>query len=316
MHDRFAQVRYMNALDPERDCHKIHRTYSTIEFPWDYGRGLEIALLKTCCVPSISATLQQSGHFTKAAQKRYDDTRILLGEIVKHGYDAPRGRQALRRINRAHRGLNADNDDMLYVLSTFIYEPVRWIDRWAWRKVTQVEKLGSFYFFREIGLRMNITSVPTDYAALLKFNENYERRRFQYELSNERVGTAVLRLYSSWYPRPIDALVAATLPCRLDQPTRRALGLPEPGALPRGANWFGLKAHGLAELIAPRTIRKLMTRPAARTYPGYPRGYDLSEIGSHVEQPPAASETERIDTRESSPQRRNRTVGTSRVCRN
>ena len=288
MLDRFARVRYLNTLDPEKDSHEIHRTYSNIEFPWDYGRGLEVAVWKTCCVPAISEVLQQSGHFEKLAQKRYDDTRILIGEIVQHGYNAHRGRQALRQINRAHRGLNVDNEDMLYVLSTFIYEPIRWVDRWAWRKVTQAEKLGSFYFFREVGRRMNIASLPTDYTTFLHFNEDYERRRFEYAMSNERVGRAVLRLYSSWYPQPMDYLIAATLPCRLDQRARRALGLPEPGALARGANWIGLRAHGLAELVAPRTMKRLMTRPAAQTYPGYPHGYDLSKIGPHEQSADAA----------------------------
>lgn len=279
MSDRFARARYLGTLDPKNDCHEIHRIYSDLEFPWDYGRGLEIAVWKTCCVPEISAVLQESGHFERLGQKRYDDTRILLGEIVAHGYDSPRGRQAIKQINRAHRRFDLNNEDMLYVLSAFVYEPVAWIDRWAWRKVTQTEKAGSFYFLREIGRRMHITQLPEDYESFHQFKLDYERRRFRNAPSNERVGQAVLRLYSSWYVWPISTLIAATLTSRLDQRSRQAMGFPEPAAFPRAANAIGLRAHGYAELVAPRVVARLIRRPVARSYPGYPQGYDLSKIG-------------------------------------
>nr|WP_263399541.1 DUF2236 domain-containing protein [Saccharopolyspora pogona] len=281
MRNRLTRVRLLNTLDPREDCQEIQRIYTKKEFPWDYGRGLEVALWKACCVPEISAILQQGGHFELFSQKRYDDTRILLGEIVAHGYNSTRGRQAIKQINRAHRRFDLDNEDMLYVLSTFIYEPIFWIDRWAWRKSIQVEKLASFHFFCAIGKLMNVTDIPTDYDEFLRFKQDYERRRFRYAESNERVGKAILSLYSSWHPWPINRLFSATLRCRLDGPARQALGFADPTALARAASFVGLRAHGLAELAAPRLMAKLMTRPSARTYPGYPHGYDLSHIGAH-----------------------------------
>ncbi|MET8797153.1 4-hydroxy-3-methylbut-2-enyl diphosphate reductase [Nocardia sp. NPDC004568] len=279
MRKRYERVEYLNTLDPQKSCHEIHRIYSNSEFPWDYGRGLEVAVWKTCCVPEISSVLARSGHFARSGQKRYDDTRILIGEIVLHGYDSIRGRQSIRQINRAHHGFDLANEDMLYVLSAFVFEPIRWIDRWGWRKVTAAERLGSFYFFREIGKRMNISALPDDYDSFLEFNKEYERRRFRYAASNEEMSDAVLAVYSSWYRRPLDRLFAATLACRLDEAARAALGRSEPNVFARVASRTGLHAHAFAELLMPRTMARLMTRPAARSYPGYPIGYDLSDIG-------------------------------------
>ncbi|MFF9088244.1 oxygenase MpaB family protein [Streptomyces sp. NPDC014991] len=256
-----------------------------------------MAIWRTCCVPSISKTLDGSGEFALRAQKRYDDTRILLGEMVRGGYDSERGRQALRQINQAHRRFTIDNDDMLYVLSTFVFEPMRWIDRWAWRPVSETERLAAFYFYTEVGRRMNIRDLPTDVDAFERFNREYEEEHFRAALSNRRVGGNILGLYASWYPRPVSDVVAATLPCRLDTAARQALGMPEPARWARGLNTLGLRGHAAAERLAPALMARLMTRPTARTYPGYPHGYRISDIGpDHVTRQTAGSRTEPLTT--------------------
>ncbi|MFH8568047.1 oxygenase MpaB family protein [Streptomyces sp. NPDC017993] len=290
MRDRYATLRQLQTLDPKTDHERIHRRSSDSEFPWDYGRGLEVAIWRTCCVPSISQVLDGSGEFALHAQKRYDDTRILLGELVRGGYDSERGRQALRQINQAHRRFTIANDDMLYVLSTFIYEPIRWIDRWAWRRTSETERLAAFYFYVEVGRRMNIRDLPTDYDAFERFNRDYERTHFRQVPSNHRVGTQIMKLYSSWYPRPVSDLVAATLPCRLDEEARHALSVARPPRWAQALNVLGLRGHARAERMAPALMARLMTRPTARTYPGYPHGYRISDIGPrHVTRPAAGT---------------------------
>ncbi|MCK9896358.1 oxygenase MpaB family protein [Frankia sp. AgB32] len=279
MRDRYKTLDYLKTLDPKKDDQEIHQISSDHEFPWDYGRGLEIAIWRTCCVPRISKMLDQTGEFGLRAQKRYDDTRILLGEIVRGGYDSKRGRQAISQINLAHRRFDIDNDDMRYVLSTFIFEPIRWINRWAWRPISETEKLAAFYFYISVGQRMNIQSLPADRDEFEQFNLDYERANFAGAECNGRVGRALLELYSSWYPWPTSTFVATMLPCRLDRPAREALGMSEPSPWIRGLNRLALRGHGLAERAMPTTMARIMTRPTARTYPGYPHGYDLADIG-------------------------------------
>jgi hypothetical protein len=91
------------------------------EFPWDTTRSLEIALMRTFCVPSISALLDKTGEFKHRPQRRYDDTGLLTTEIMKWGYDSERGIEAIGRMNAIHGRFKISNEDFLYVLSTFIH---------------------------------------------------------------------------------------------------------------------------------------------------------------------------------------------------
>src|SRR6478735_3190573 len=99
---RHGWQRRVDELDPVRDHQEIHRITAGFEFPWDYQRALEFALFRTYCVPTISALLRRTGEFEKRPQKRYDDTALLMAELVEHGYDSPRGTESLRNINRMH----------------------------------------------------------------------------------------------------------------------------------------------------------------------------------------------------------------------
>ncbi|NKZ73711.1 DUF2236 domain-containing protein [Rhodococcus hoagii] len=136
-------MKVVEGLDPVTRHQDILRITSGYEFPWDYQRSLEFALFRTYCVPSISELLAHTGEFEKRPQKRYDDTALLMSELVEHGYDSPRGRESLRNINRMHGRYTISNDDMLYVLSTFVYDPIDWIDRYGWRRLHPHERLAS-----------------------------------------------------------------------------------------------------------------------------------------------------------------------------
>lgn len=160
---RRERLRHIRTLDPRRDHYEIYRLCAGAEFPWDFEQALSLALFRTFCVPSISGLLAATGEFERRAQKRYDDTKTLMAEVVEHGYDSPRGRTALRMVNRMHGRYPISNEDMLYVLSTFVYEPVRWIARYGWRPMSRHEELAGFHFYREVGRRMGIRDVPDDY---------------------------------------------------------------------------------------------------------------------------------------------------------
>jgi hypothetical protein len=198
---RYDRLYYMERLDPKRDHVEIYHLMSGYEFPWDMTRALELALYRGYGVPSISALLDRTGEFYMRAQKRYDDTALIVGEISKWGYDSERGREALRRMNHAHSRFNISNDDYLYVLSTFIYEPVRWMDHFGWRKMTENEKLASYYFWYEIGTRMGIREIPESYEKFQQFAYDYERDNFRFAETNRQIATATCDLFASWMPR-------------------------------------------------------------------------------------------------------------------
>jgi len=105
------------------------------DFPFDTTRALELALFRTYGVPSISGLLDRTGEFQHRPDKRYDDTDIVVSELMEWGYESERGKRALRRMNQLHGRFQIANDDFLYVLSTFIFEPIRWNRKFGWRQM-------------------------------------------------------------------------------------------------------------------------------------------------------------------------------------
>lgn len=204
---RFAILHQIQQLDPGRDNMRIMHLSFGYEFSWDSIRSLEIALYRTYCVPSISALLDRTGEFCERTQQRYDDTSLLVAEICKHGYLEGRGKEALERMNWAHSHYKISNDDYLYVLSTFIYEPVQWIDKFGWRQLCDVERQGYYFFWREVGKRMGINNIPPGYDECERWKNEYEAKHFVFAETNQRIGSYTRDLFASWFPRLFTPIV-------------------------------------------------------------------------------------------------------------
>ncbi len=278
---RYNILRRIQQLDPQKDHTEIYQLMSGFDFPWDQTRALEIALYRTYCIPTVSALLDQTGEFASYAQKRYDDTAIIVAELTSYGYDSERGRAALRRMNRIHKHFPISNDDYLYVLSVFIYEPIRWNARFGWRKMCRQEKLAAYYFWREIGRRMNIKDIPDTYAAFEQWANQYERDQFRYTKSNQRIGEATRDLFLSWFPLPkaVQKALRPAIYALLDDAMLDAFGFPHPPRLLRTSLTATLKARAIAQrFFPPRAKPYTIENTRFRLYP---KGYTLSEIGPY-----------------------------------
>jgi len=290
---RFDILRTIEQLDPERDHQRIVHLSFGYEFPWDSIRALEIALYRTYCVPSISALLDRTGEFQKNTQRRYDDTSILVAEMCEWGYERDRGKEALERMNWAHGHFTIANDDFLYVLSTFVYEPIRWIDAVGWRPTCANERLGYYCFWREIAKRMGIVEIPPSYEAFEAWNRAYERRHFRFSDTNQRVGAATRDLFVSWFPRLFTPLVRYSIYAMLDDAMISSFGFPKPLPLTRPLLRGMLTLRGRAvRWLPPRRTAHFFTDDRNRTYP---EGYRIQQLG-----PPRLVAAE---TRRSQPER-------------
>lgn len=274
---RFTIHREIESLDPERDNQRIMHLSFGYEFSWDSIRALEVALYRTYCVPSISKLLDRTGEFYRRPQRRYDDTAILMAEICEWGYEEGRGREAVERVNWAHSHFKITNEDFLYVLSTFLLEPIRWIDAFAWRQLGDVERQGYYYFWRGVGRAMNIDAIPSSLEAFERWSADYEKQHFRFTETNRRVGTATRDLFASWFPRVTAPLVHYGIYALLDRPMIEAFGFPSPlpgtRFLARGA----LRLRGrTVRWLPPRREPHFFTDGRNRTYPG---GYEIGELG-------------------------------------
>jgi hypothetical protein len=265
-------------LDPERDHLRIVYLDTYFEFPFDMARSVEFALFRTFAVPSISALLDRTGEIGKRTQKRYDDTDLILNEILENGYDSERGRAAIRRMNTLHHRFPISSDDYLYVMSTFIFEPVRWNQRFGWRKAVEHEKLAGYYYWRALGRFMNIKSIPESYQEFERFNREYEEDHFRYAPSNRRVADANLDMFLRWFlPRNLLPLGRPLLYAIMDDPLLQALNYPRPSRILRALAASSLKARSrLVRFLPERKRPKLRTRISHRSYPG---GYQIEKLG-------------------------------------
>jgi hypothetical protein len=268
-------------LDPERDHQRIVHLCACYEFAFDMVRSLEFALFRTYCVPSISGLLDHTSEFRLRAQKRYDDTDLIVSAMMARGYDSETGCAALRRMNQIHNRFIIANDDFLYVLSTFVFEPIRWIDRYGWRRLCDQERQGLFYFWHEVGRRMDIKDLPDDYASFERFNVAYERDHFRFAETNARVGGATRDMFLSWYPAWLRPLVRPAIYALMDEPLLAAFGFPRPSRLTRRLVEGALRLRAVVlRALPPRR------RPVIRTelrHRSYPHGYRIEQLGPPVE---------------------------------
>ena len=256
---------------------KIYHLMCGYEFPWDMTRALEVALYRTYCIPSISALLDRTGEFYKRTQKRYDDTALIVAELSKWGYDSERGREALRRMNRAHGRFDISNEDYLFVLSTFIYEPIRWIERFGWRMLSGNEKLASYYFWCEVGKRMGIREIPETYDKFQRFSLDYERDNFRFAETNQRIGTVTRDLFASWMPRIFTPLVRWGIYALLDDAMLASFGFPRPFVFVRKLVSGALITRGwIVGLLPARKTPNFFTDRRNRSYPF---GYKIERLG-------------------------------------
>jgi hypothetical protein len=270
-------LREIRTLDPERDAQRIVFLDASFEFPWDTQRSLELAFYRTFAVPSIATLLDSTGEFTGRAQRRYDDTQILISAFCEFGYDHDVGRRAIRRMNRIHGRFEIANDDFLYVLSTMVLEPVRWNARFGWRPMVDAEKLAMYFFWRDVGRRMAMRDIPASYDELEQFNVAFERERFAYTDAGARVAAATRDMFLAWFPGLPKALGRAAIYALLDDPLLDALGFPHPSQRMRRATEAAVRTRS-------RTVRVLPARrrPRLRTlerHRSYPKGYEIEQLG-------------------------------------
>jgi ER-bound oxygenase mpaB/B'/Rubber oxygenase, catalytic domain len=279
-HDRFpapgpaatrAQIR---TLDPKRDHQRIMFVSCCYAFPFDTTRALEFALFRSFVVPSIGVLLDRTREFGRRTQKRYDDTDLIISEIIEHGYDSERGSRAIARMNVLHGRFKISNADFLYVLSTFVFEPIRWNHRFGWRQLCEGERLALFYFWREVGQRMQIRDIPEEYSEFEEYNRSYEPH-FRNNAASERVAYATIQMFAGWAPRPFQGCVLPLMRALMDDSLVAALRLPAAPRLLKQLLRLGLRLRG-------RISRQLRRSPVLRTemkHRSYPVGYEIEGLG-------------------------------------
>ncbi|MFI2373833.1 oxygenase MpaB family protein [Streptomyces sp. NPDC018964] len=277
---RFERLERIRRMDPYREATEIYRLSVAYEFPWDFTRALELALYRTYAVPRIGRLLAETAELTDRTQKRYDDTSLLLDAVVEHGFGSVRGRTAIRRINRMHRAYDIPDDDMRYVLCTFVVMPKRWIDSYGWRRLSRHEIVAGVVHHQTLGRCMGIKDIPGSYEEFESCLDAYEEAHFGWDEGARRVSDATLDLMTSWYPRPLAPVLRTATLALLDEPLLRAFRYTPPSAATRAWVRRALRLRGRAvRLLPPRRAPHFAWQN--REIKSYPNGYRLADLGTN-----------------------------------
>ena len=281
--ERYRRRDELAAVDPAADPRTYALELSSKEFVWATTQALSFALFRTYAVPSIGELLYKTVQFTDETQKRYDDTVLLLSAPVEHGF-APgsEGHAAVRRINQMHGRYDISNDDMLYVLATFVVCPPRWINAYEWRTLSQREIDGLTNYYRLLGKHMGIKDIPDTYAEFESLMDSYEQQHFDFREGSRAVADSTLDLLTTFMPyRLLPApLVRRLARALMDEPLLDAFHYPHPTRAERVLVAAGLKARGLAirYFATPRTEPVFGIDTAEVR--GYPNGYRVEDLGT------------------------------------
>ncbi|MFJ9556903.1 oxygenase MpaB family protein [Nocardiopsis sp. NPDC101807] len=285
----------IHRLDAEADCVRIMQILNSHEFPWDMGRALGIALYRTYAVPSIGGLLGRTNEFTGSTQKRYDDTALILGNMMRYGFGPGKGRDSLRRMNQMHRSYDIGNDDYRYVLSTFVVMPVRWLnDRgYGWRRLTDHEISAITHYYRRLGKYMGIKDIPGTYEEFRDLLDSYEHEHFAYTEGGRAVSDSTLDLMVTFYPPRVAGLARRFSMAILDDSLIETFRYEPPSRAWRRSADLVLK-------LRAKVVRRMKPReeplwadmsPNIRSYPG---GYDVDRIGTFPAGCPVAHDVDPV----------------------
>jgi ER-bound oxygenase mpaB/B'/Rubber oxygenase, catalytic domain len=119
----------------------------------------------------LLATGQLASHATTS--KRAADTGVILTEVVLHHPSNERAIDGIARMNYLHARYRKSgkilNHDMLYTLSLFALEPIRWTSLFEWRELTNLERCAIGTYWRNMGDSMEIS-----FSALASYNKGWK----------------------------------------------------------------------------------------------------------------------------------------------
>jgi hypothetical protein len=173
------------------------------------------------------------------AAKRYADTAALINEFVRHAPSHTRSIESIARMNYLHHGYRKSgrilDDDMLYTLALFATQPIKWIDNYEWRQLSDLEKCAIGTFWKSIGDAMLISfgELPSSRTGfrdglhwldeIIEWSEAYETENMVPDQANKDTAdpTADITMYS--LPRFLKPFSLQVITVLMDERLRTAI---------------------------------------------------------------------------------------------
>jgi hypothetical protein len=194
---------------------------------WDFRLGTYLGLLRTMAIRDMVARLYSGSLLKTQTFERLKRTRELIATLIVEGLDGPRAQEALRRIERAHSGVRASNDEYRYVLSVFFLEPLRFNREFGTRAFDAAELDLLLAFWMQVGERMRIDRLLPTLAAWGDFRADFEAEHLgETEQGRLLARSSLYEVVRLVIPRGMRELTRQTLLATMEPKVRTALGLP------------------------------------------------------------------------------------------
>lgn len=196
---------------------------------------------------------------------------MLIGEFTAHHPTSNRTQTAIARTNYIHSHYRQSGailrEDMLYTLSLFATEPIRFINQYEWRQTTELERCAMGVFWKSIGDAMEIDytnylpSAATGFRdgihwleEISEWAKQYEKKAMVPAQSNRDTADQTTAVLTFILPSKLKFVGEWFVSHMMDDRLRRAM-LYEPA--PLLAQWYfaallALRKFALRHLSLPR----------------------------------------------------------------
>ncbi|KAI0541843.1 hypothetical protein GGR58DRAFT_510649 [Xylaria digitata] len=230
------------------EAYSIKTRIAEDEFPMVFSAALNFVFFKAEGVPSIAKLVARAAQRSSStnrgpARKPKPGLSVAPADLLGRP-GAPKTRAAIDRVNYIHSlyrpSGKISDDDLLYVLSLFTLETIRWIDRFEWRCLTAEERYALATLWRALGEELGIPfeKLPSSrdgFRDALHWLAELEDWGRQYEYKNrekspESVFLAQKQL-DAWLgrvPECLKHLTRSLLASLIDPGLRQAMGIETP----------------------------------------------------------------------------------------
>ena len=205
---------------------EIHTIYYH-RYPYPFRFGSYLALLRSLTIKPLVTQLYPQTQLNHQTYERLMRTRQLIRTLIYFGLKSDKGQTAIATINRAHQAVIANNDDYLYVLSTFFLEPFRWNTSFQKQIISTQDQQKVVDFWCAVGEQMPIKGLFTDTNTWLVFQQQYESEYMGYSDEGSELATrSIDELIKQAAPFGLRNLAQQVLIATTDPKVKVCLGLP------------------------------------------------------------------------------------------